>query len=68
MCRYNKHCTTGCNKCQPLNQSNKTVVIPVGGQSAYEVWKSYNPDSTWSELEWLDRYVKVNNNYESFEI
>ena len=31
MCRYNKHCTTGCNKCQPLNQSNKTVVIPVSG-------------------------------------
>lgn len=24
MCRYNKHCTAGCNKCQPLNQSNKT--------------------------------------------
>ena len=31
MCRYNKHCTTGCNKCRPLNQSNKTVVIPVQG-------------------------------------
>lgn len=25
MCRYNKHCTAGCNKCQPLNQSNKTA-------------------------------------------
>lgn len=68
MCKYNKHCTAGCNKCQPLNQSNKTVVIPVSGQSAYETWKSYNPDSTWSESEWLENYVKVNNNYENFEI
>jgi len=58
-----------CGKCpQPTNPSNKTVVVPVSGASAYETWKSYNPDSTWSEAEWLENYVKVNNNYENFEI
>lgn len=58
-----------CGKCpQPTNPSNKTYVVPVAGQSAYEAWKTYNPDSTWSESEWLENYVKVNNNYENFEI
>lgn len=59
-----------CHRChkQPTNPSNKTVVVPVAGSSAYELWKSYNPDSTWSESEWLENYVKMNLNYENFEI
>ena len=62
-----------CNKpwcgkctCQPSNPSNKTVVIPVAGSSAYQEWLAYNPDldpslnpdSPWSESYWLENYVQ----------
>ena len=66
----------GCGKGQPLNKSNKTYVVPVEGVSSYELWLQYNPDldpnlnpdSPWVEAYWLENYVKINNNYEDFEI
>lgn len=64
-----RQCGCNCNQCgQPLNESNKTVIVPVSGESAYETWKAYNPDSTLTEAEWLEQVVKTNLNYEEFEI
>lgn len=73
-------CRSGCSchKCykQPTNPSNKTVVVPVSGVSAYEAFLAYNPDldpnlnpeSPWTESYWLENWVKTNLNYEDFEI
>ncbi len=70
-------CKCGCKEpCQPLNSSNKTYVVPVAGSSAYQEWLSYNPDldpslnpdSPYTESYWLENWVKVNLNYEDFEI
>lgn len=56
-----------CGKCpQPTNPSNKTVVVPVAGASAYKEWLSYNPEldpqlnsnSPWTEVYWLNNYAK----------
>jgi len=67
-----------CNKCyeQPLNPSNRTIVVPVAGADAYQTWLAYhpeldpanNPSSPWTEPYWLDNWVKTNLNYEQFEI
>lgn len=70
MCTNNNY-NCGCNPCncpQSLNQSNKTIIVPVAGESAYETWKAYNPESTLTEAEWLEQVVKTNLNYEEFEI
>lgn len=74
-------CGAKCNFCGTLNSvcrcsggnpvlinKNTTEVIPVGGKDAYEIWKAYNPESTWTEAEWLDRYVEGQLVYETFEI
>lgn len=64
---------TICNKpwcgkctCQPTNPSNRTVIVPQEGSSAYEAFLAYNPDldpslnpdSPWTEDYWLNNYVK----------
>lgn len=62
--------------CDPTNTSNRTMVIPVSGASAYADWLAYNPDldpnvnpdSPWNESYWLEHWVKMNLNYENFEI
>lgn len=61
-------CNCRCKEpCQPLNSSNRSMIIPVAGLSAYEEWKTYNPDSTWSESEWLDQYVAGSSMYTETE-
>lgn len=72
------NCAWYCGNCnsQPTNTSNKTEVIPVAGADNYQLWLSYNPDldpslnpdSPWTEPYWLDNWVKVNLNYEDFQI
>lgn len=57
-----------CNPCysQPTNPSNRTVIVPQEGSSAYEAFLAYNPsldpnvdpDSPWTEEYWLENYVK----------
>lgn len=66
MCNYNNSRGCACNQCQPLNQSNKTVVVPVSGADAYQTWLAYHPDkdpklnptSPWTEIYWLENYAK----------
>lgn len=63
MCGVN---SKNCGVCQPTNQSNRTVVVPVEGQSAYLTWLAYNPEldprinpeSPWTEKYWLDNFTK----------
>lgn len=43
----------GCN-CYPINQSNKTMVVPLSGKSAFETYLSYNPSYPHSEKYWVE--------------
>lgn len=67
MCTNNNYnCGCGCDPCQPLNQSNKTIVVPIAGASGYQEWLAYNPDkdpnlnptSPWTEKYWIDNWTK----------
>lgn len=61
-----QQCGCNCNQCD-LNQSNKTIVVPVSGASAYETWLAYHPEldpandptSPWTEGFWVNNYGSV---------
>lgn len=66
-CLNKSSCNCGCCN-RDKNLSNKTITVPVEGESAYEAWKTYNPDSDLTEEEWLEEYVKFNLEYTEDEL
>lgn len=64
-----------CNKCKgygcdcyPINQSNKTVTVPLAGTSAFQGYKAYNPDSEVTEKGYYNGEVFESNFYTEDEL
>lgn len=49
----------GCD-CYPINQSNKTMVVPLAGKSAFEAYLAYHPDYPYDEKYWTEVTMRGN--------